>query len=277
MNFLQEGFLARILASGAAGDELFFFFIKPVSILLCCVVIPYLLGSVNSAIIVSKVLFRDDIRGHGSGNAGATNMYRTFGAKGAIPTVAGDVLKSFLAVFIGGLCCGFCSVGGFSFAPDDPALFVLSVGSNPIVVGTYLAGVFCILGHVFPVFYRFKGGKGVLSSFIVALMLNRWIALLLFLIFVIIVAFTRYISLGSTVGAALYPVFLSPVFRAAFNGLYPPVYIVLFGFFIAGIIVLKHIPNIKRIMDHEESKFSFRRPPISGEEPGKTEDKHDEK
>ena len=220
------------------------------------------------------MLFRDDIRGHGSGNAGATNMYRTFGAKGAIPTVAGDVLKSFLAVFIGGLCCGFYSIGGFSFEPADPALFVLSVGSIPIVVGTYLSGVFCILGHVFPVFYRFKGGKGVLSSFIVALMLNRWLALLLFLIFVIIVAFTRYISLGSTVGAALYPVFLPPLFQWLSGGAYPPIYIVLFGFFIAGIIVLKHIPNIKRIMDHEESKFTFRRPPKLDE--FETEEKNDD-
>lgn len=271
MNVFQEGFLARILASGNVGDDLFFLCIKPIAILLCCVVIPYLLGSVNSAIIVSKVLFRDDVRGHGSGNAGATNMYRTFGAKGAIPTVAGDVLKSFLAVLVGGLCCGFYSIGGFSFAPDDPALLVLSVGSSPIVVGTYLAGVFCILGHVFPVFYRFKGGKGVLSSFIVALMLNRWLALLLFLIFVVIVAFTRYISLGSTVGAALYPVFLSPLFQGLFGGAYPPIYIVLFGFFIAGIIILKHIPNVKRIMNHEESKFSFRRPPKL-DESEKTED-----
>ena len=273
MSFLQEGFLARIFASGAVGDELFFFCIKPIAILLCCVVIPYLLGSVNTAIIVSKLLFRDDIRGHGSGNGGATNMYRTFGAKGAIPTVVGDVLKSFLSILIAGLCCGFYSIGGFSFAPDEPSLFVLSVGENPIVVGTYLAAVFCILGHVFPIYYRFKGGKGVLSSFIVALMLNRWLALLLFLIFVIVVAFTRYISLGSTVGAALYPVFLPPLFQGLFGGAYPPIYIVLFGFFIAGVIVLKHIPNLKRIMDHEESKFSFRRPPKL-DEPEKTED-HD--
>ena len=276
MNFIQEGFLARILASGTVGDELFFFCIKPIAILLCCCVIPYLLGSVNSAIIVSKILFRDDIRGHGSGNAGATNMYRTFGAKGAIPTVVGDVLKSFLAVLSGGLCCGFYSVGGFSFPPNEPALYVLSVGSNALIVGTYLAAVFCILGHVFPIFYRFKGGKGVLSSFIVALMLNRWVALLLFLIFLIIVAFTRYISLGSTVGAALYPVFLSPVFRSFFSGAEPPIYIVLFGFFVAAIIVIKHIPNIKRIMDHEESKFTFRRQPKS-DEPEQTEEKHDGK
>ena len=276
MSFLQEGFLARIFASGAVGDDLFFFFIKPVSILLCCVVIPYLLGSVSSAIIVSKVLFRDDVRGHGSGNAGATNMYRTFGAKGAIPTVAGDVLKSFLAVLVGGLCCGFYSIGGFSFAPDEPSLFVLSVGENPIVVGTYLAAVFCILGHVFPIYYRFKGGKGVLSSFIVALFLNRWLALILFGIFVIVVAFTRYISLGSTVGAALYPVFLVPFFQGLFGGAYPPVYIVLFGFFIPAVIILKHIPNIKRITHGEESKFSFRRAPKC-EEPGESEETDDKR
>lgn len=261
MNLFQEGFLSRILASGSVGDDLFFLCIKPLAILLCCVVIPYLLGSVNSAIIVSKVLFRDDIRRYGSGNAGATNMYRTFGARGAIPTVLGDVLKSVLAVLSGGLCCGFWSIAGFSFPPDDPSLFILSIGANPIVVGTYLAAAFCILGHVFPIFYRFKGGKGVLSSFVVALMLNLWLALVLFLVFVIVVAFTRYVSLGSSVGAALYPVFLSPLFQAIFSGAYPPVALVLFAFFIAAVIIFKHIPNIKRIMNHEESKFYFRRNP----------------
>ena len=270
MNVFQEGFLARILASGAVGDDLFFLCIKPIASLLCCVVIPYLLGSVSSAIIVSKVLFRDDIRRYGSGNAGATNMYRTFGARGAIPTVVGDVLKTALAVLFGGLCCGFWSTGGFSFFPGDPSLYVLSIGDNPIVVGTYLAGACCILGHVFPIFYRFKGGKGVLSSFVVALMLNLWLALVLFLVFVIVVAFTRYVSLGSSVGAALYPVFLSPLFQAMFNGAYPPVALVLFAFFIAAVIIFKHIPNIKRIVNHEESKFSFRRKPKTDE--SETED-----
>jgi len=273
MNILQEGFLNRILASGAVGDELFFFCIKPIAILLSCVIVPYLFGSVNSAIIVSRVLFHDDIRRHGSGNGGATNMFRVFGAKGAIPTIIGDVLKSVLSVLLGALCCGFWYAGSFSFAlaPDPAELFVLSVGSNPLVVGTYLAGAFCILGHVFPVYYRFKGGKGVLSSFIVALFLNFWLALILFTVFVIVVAFTRYISLGSSVGAALYPVFLAPLFRGLYGGAYPPIYIVLFAFFIAAVIIYKHIPNIKRIMDGEESKFSFRRTPKIEEAPDESE------
>ena len=274
MNFLQEGFLSRILASGAVGDDLFFLCIKPVAVLLCCVVIPYLLGSVNTAFTVSKLLFRDDIRRHGSGNGGATNMFRVYGVKGAVPTIVGDVLKSVISVLVGASCCGFWSVGGFSFAPEDPALFVLSVGSNPIVIGTYLAGVFCILGHVFPIYYHFKGGKGVLSSFIVALFLNRWLALVLFLVFLIVVTFTRYISLGSSVGAALYPVFLSPLFRMLFAGSYPPIYIVLFAFFIAAVIIFKHIPNIKRILHGEESKFSFRRAPIAEESPDESEKTH---
>ncbi|MBO4283277.1 MAG: glycerol-3-phosphate 1-O-acyltransferase PlsY [Clostridia bacterium] len=274
MNILQEGFLSRILASGAVSDETFFFFIKPFAVLLMCVVIPYLLGSVNSAIIVSKVLFRDDIRRHGSGNGGATNMLRTYGAKGAIPTILGDVLKTALAVLIGALCCGFWSVAGFSFVSENASLFILSAGQIPLISGTYLAGAFCIFGHVFPVFYRFKGGKGVLSSLVVALMLNLWLALLLLLIFVIMVAFTRYISLGSTVAAALYPVFLSPVFRALFFGDTPPIYMMLFSFFLAGVIILKHIPNIKRILRHEESKFSFRRVPKFDDQAENTEDQN---
>ena len=275
MNILQEGFLARILASGAVSDETFFFFIKPFAVLLSCVVIPYLLGSVNSAIIVSKVVFRDDIRRHGSGNAGATNMLRTYGVRGAVPTVVGDVLKTALAVLVGALCCGFWSLRGFSLMTENASLFVLSAGGIPVVTGTYLAGASCIFGHVFPVFYRFKGGKGVLSSLVVALMLNLWLALILFTVFVIMVAFTRYISLGSSVAAALYPVFLSPVFRmVVYSEAYPPVYMLLFAFFLAGIIILKHIPNIKRILNHEESKFSFRRKPKPDEQAGDTEDRN---
>ena len=99
--------------------------------------------------------------------------------------------------------------------------------------------------------------------------------LILFAVFVIVVAFTRYISLGSTVAAALYPVFLVPFFRGLFGGAYPPVYIVLFGFFIPAVIILKHIPNIKRITRGEESKFSFRcaqKGAASGESEG-TDDK----
>lgn len=274
MSLLQEGFLSRIFASGAVVDNVFFLCIKPLSVLLFCVLLPYLLGSVNTAFIVSKTLFHDDIRRHGSGNGGATNMFRVYGVKGAVPTVVGDVLKSVLSMLFAGLCCGFYRVGGFCFSPEDSLLYVLSVGSNPIVVGTYLAGAFCILGHVFPVYYRFKGGKGVLSSLIVALFLNFWLALLLFLVFVIMVAFTRYVSLGSTVAAALYPVFLVPLFKGLFGGDYPPLYIVLFAFFLAGIIIYKHIPNVKRIMNGEESKFSFRRVP-KPDEPPETEKKND--
>lgn len=275
MNILQEGFLSRILRSGAVGDNLFFLCVKPLAVLFCCVLIPYLLGSVNTAFIVSKAIFRDDVRRHGSGNGGATNMYRTYGVKGAIPTVLGDVLKSVLAVLFGALCCGLYSVGGFSFAPEDPSLFILSVGGNPILTGTYLAGAFCILGHVFPIYYRFKGGKGVLSSLVVALLLNRWLALVLLGVFLIVVAFTRYVSLGSTVAAALYPVFLVPLFRGLFGGERPPIYIVLFAFFLAAVIIFKHIPNIQRIMDHEESKFSFRHTPDTDSVPAETEKTND--
>ena len=272
MNVLQEGILSRILASGAVGDGVFFLCIKTLAVLLACIVIPYLLGSVNSAIIVSKTLFRDDIRRHGSGNGGATNMLRTYGVRGAIPTILGDVLKTALAVLIGALCCGFWTCGGFALQPSDPSLFILSVRQAPIVVGPYLAGAFCIIGHVFPIYYRFKGGKGVLSSLVVALMLNVWLALILFSVFLIVVAFTRYISLGSTVAAALYPVFLPPMFRAVFSGATPPFYIVLFAFFLTAIIICKHVPNIKRILNHEESKFSFRRTPKPDEQAENAED-----
>ena len=102
----------------------------------------YLSGSINSAIIISKVLYRDDIRKYGSGNAGMTNMLRTFGGRAAVLTLLGDILKTVLAIFITGCLLGFHYAGGISFGDGY----------------CYIAGLFAMLGHIFPIYYGFKGG-----------------------------------------------------------------------------------------------------------------------
>jgi len=146
---------------------------------LICVVIPYLLGSFNTAIIVSKYLYHDDIRKYGSGNAGLTNMHRVYGKKGALYTLLGDVLKQFLSVSIG----------------------MLVMGRN----GAFLAGTFCILGHIAPIYFRFKGGKGVLAAATMVLMMDPIMFLVLFAVFALVVLIFRYISLGSMMAGFVYP------------------------------------------------------------------------
>lgn len=189
-----------------------------------CFVIPYLLGSINFAILISKIKFNEDIRKHGSGNAGMTNMLRTYGKTAGIMTFAGDALKAFIAVFIGMLLLG--------------------------EMGTYLAGLGVIIGHVYPVYYKFKGGKGVVTAIITILFIQPTIALMVIAIFVLVVAFTKYISLGSILGAAFYPM-LVYVFSPE------PDFKVLYAFVIGVFIIWLHRANIKRLYEGTENKLSF--------------------
>ena len=189
-----------------------------------CFVIPYLLGSINFAVLISKIKFKDDIRNYGSGNAGMTNMLRTYGKTAGIMTFLGDALKAFVAVFIGMLFLG--------------------------ETGTYLAGLGVIIGHVYPVYYKFKGGKGVVTAIITVLFIQPKIALMVIAIFVLVVAFTKMISLGSVLGAAFYPM-LVYVFSPE------PDFKVLYAFVIGVFIVWLHRANIKRIYEGKENKISL--------------------
>ncbi len=225
---------------------------------LLCLLVGYLLGSVNSAVIASRFLFRDDIRRHGSGNAGLTNMYRVYGKKGALPTLLGDVLKTVLSVLFGAALMGFGYFGGFALGGDGLLSF-----------GVYLSAIGCVLGHILPIYNRFKGGKGVLCSFTATALLCPPVALILLLIFIFIVAVTKYISLGSVAAAALFPIFLNPVFGALVHSVVTdgeqtvegsaaiPIYMLIYSFLIALIVICCHRANIKRLWNHEESKFSF--------------------
>ena len=225
-DFLQNSWLALLLTAAAA----------------------YLLGSINSAIIVTRLFAKEDIRSYGSGNAGATNVLRSQGKLPAILTTVGDLAKSFAAVLLGGFLLTNLSLGQPSVS-SYLAPFMLE--ENLRLVGQYLAGFFCIIGHLFPLYFGFRGGKGVLTTLGMMLILDWKVALLSLLMFIIVVLFSRMVSLGSICAAATMAV-LTYVFR-------------MFVYkqdastvsFCAAILIIKHIPNIKRIAKGTESKLSF--------------------
>lgn len=187
----------------------------------------YLLGSLNSSLITGK-FYRVDVRQHGSGNAGMTNTMRTLGKKAALFVLSGDIAKGVLAFFAGYLIC-------------DGRL------------GGMLGGTAAVLGHIWPVFFGFKGGKGVLTSLTVLFLIDWPIALGLLLIFVLILLLTRYVSLGSVTAA-----FMFPVAAVVFGR---DIQTVVFSAIISILIIIKHNANIKRLLNGTESKFSFARKP----------------
>lgn len=217
-------------------------------------VLAYLLGSINPAVIVTKIATKgkSDIREMGSGNAGFTNVLRSVGKVPAIITIVCDALKCVIAVLIGGWLFSFIPVSG-DF-----------LGNSEMVIncGKYLAGIFCILGHSFPLYFHFKGGKGVVSA--AALMLTEdWRVFLLVLgTFLILFLLSKIISLGSIAGAVLYGPY---TFLATFvfdrvpygdNIVLSYVLISTCAALIIGIFVtIKHKENIKRLLRGEEKKI----------------------
>ena len=204
------------------------------------IVAAYLLGSINSAIIISRVLYRDDIRKHGSGNAGLTNMLRTYGKGAAGLTLVGDLTKTALAVLIGAIFFGFNYISGISNHDGY----------------CYMAGLFAVVGHIFPVYYKFKGGKGVLATAVTALILAPIPALILICVFAIIVATSKYVSLGSVTAAVLFPVVVNGYFNIALGGKTPGIASIS-TIIIAVLIVWCHRGNLERISNRTERKISF--------------------
>ena len=232
-------------------NDLYHIFINKASLspelsLLFCVllaiVIPYLLGSLNFGIIFSKLFYHDDIRNYGSGNAGSTNMLRTYGKGMAALTLAGDMLKGALAVLVGALVLN--PMAGTTI----DGVYV----TNTPIDGIAIAALFVILGHIFPCFYRFKGGKGVATFGMVMLVTRPLIFAVLLVIFVIIVAGTRFVSLGSIIGALMFPILQN---RLDVN--YPMGWFTLSSIIIAFLVVFMHRTNIKRLLAGKESKISF--------------------
>ncbi|MBR2907636.1 MAG: glycerol-3-phosphate 1-O-acyltransferase PlsY [Clostridia bacterium] len=247
LNELFSSFLVAYLAKELELTGSAFYALYAVGAVLC-IVIPYLLGSLNFAIIISKLVYKEDIRSYGSGNAGATNMLRTYGKGAAAATFLGDISKTVLAVLFGSLTLGYFHGGAC------------------------IAGFFAVIGHIFPIFSHFRGGKGVASAAAVAILMNFYspegllLIGILLLFFVIIVVGTKYVSLGSVITFLLYP-----LLQAKLNIAYPVQiasgaiewhprpYLVFLAILTAVVIAVKHIPNLKRIHEGKESKISFRK------------------
>lgn len=208
-------------------------------------IISYLLGSINFAIIITKLFKKGDIRDYGSGNAGMTNVLRSVGKGAAAITLVGDFSKGIISVIIMRLLVN--------------ALVVSTSGllDQNLLVADYIAVYGALLGHVFPIFYRFKGGKGILVSFGAIMMLSPLAGLVCLLAFIISVICTKYVSFGSIVAAVVFPLSI-----AAFNLIYLQMitYEVLLTLPVSAMIVFMHRTNIKRLLSHTESKLSFKKP-----------------
>ena len=198
-------------------------------------IIAYLLGSISFSVIISKKMAGFDVREKGSGNAGSTNVLRTVGKKAAVLTLICDCLKGVLAILI-------AYIAGNIVKDIDKSLLV------------QLAGIFVVIGHTFPVFFKFKGGKGVATSLGVLLMVNWQIGLICLVFALVLMALTRFVSLGSVAAAVLFPV-LTVFIRT--NYLVPGNYII-FGIILAEFVIFNHRENVKRLLEGKENKLSFK-------------------
>ena len=212
---------------------------------LFCTIAAYLLGSINWALVISRTVYHDDVRRHGSGNAGTTNVLRTYGKKAAAFTFLGDGLKGVVAVLLACLVFGFPAK-----LYSNPDAFTYDIRYIQLITACYLSATMAVLGHILPCFSKFKGGKGFATFAWCALVLNPGIFLVLAAIFITIVLGTQYVSLGSVVTVLFYPILLHSFDSAG------PHYGVggLFALCIAALVVWSHRTNLKRLMNHTENK-----------------------
>lgn len=221
-------------------------------------VLAYFLGCFNGAVVVSRYILRDDVRNHGSGNAGLTNFYRTFGGPLTLVVILSDAVKAVVAVLFAMWIAG-------------------SISPELITLSKYWAGLFCLLGHMFPVTFQFRGGKGILSGGTIALMMDWRVALVVWGGFLILAIATRYVSLGSCWAGLSFP------FVTWF--VYQDELITVLAVIIGGLILFKHRGNMVRIAKGTESKFALHKKkeaeaeseaPAPSEEIGETVEELDE-
>lgn len=202
-------------------------------------IIAYLVGSINFSVIISKRMAGFDVREKGSGNAGTTNMLRSIGVKAAVITLLCDILKGVVVILIAIL------IGNIVDGLDDALL-------------VQLAGIFVIIGHTFPIFFGFKGGKGIATSLGVLLRINWQIGLICLVFALILMAITRMVSVGSIAAAILFPVlvvfigqnYIVPVNNWSY---------LIFSIIIAILVLFNHRENLKRIFTGKENKISFKK------------------
>ena len=186
-------------------------------------VVSYLCGSFSSSVVVSKTFLKKDLREYGSGNAGLTNSYRLMGGKLTLLVLVGDVMKAVIGVSIGGLLMG--------------------------PLGRLIAGAFVMVGHMFPLFFGFRGGKGVLTGATMLLLFDWRVFLIAFVLFMLSVAITRWVSLGSILGAFSFPI-TTFIF-------YHDVTMTILAALMGGAVIVAHHGNIGRILSGTERRFTF--------------------
>lgn len=199
--------------------------------------VSYLLGCFNGSVMTSHFIIRDDVRQHGSGNAGLTNFYRTYGARYALCVIICDMGKTVLACLIGGYLMHWV-VGDWT-------------------LGLLIAGIGCELGHMFPVFFGLRGGKGILSGGVLVLMLDWRVALIAWGLFAMLWLTTRYVSLGSIAATASMPV--SVFLLMGHNWLYT-----VLSAAVAALVIWCHRGNIQRLLTGTEKKFQWHVDPLDG-------------
>lgn len=203
--------------------------------------VSYLLGCFNGSVMTSHFIIRDDVRQHGSGNAGLTNFYRTYGARYALCVIICDMGKTVLACLIGGYLMHWV-VGDWT-------------------LGLLIAGIGCELGHMFPVFFGLRGGKGILSGGVLVLLLDWRVALIAWGLFAVLWLTTRYVSLGSIAATARMPV--SVFLLMGHNWLYTAL-----SAAVAALVIWCHRGNIQRLLSGTEKKFHWHVDAPAGGEDG---------
>lgn len=205
-------------------------------------IISYLIGSVNFSVILSKKIAGFDVREKGSGNAGSTNMLRSVGKGAAALTLICDILKGVVAI-------GIAILLGNMIQDSNKELLL------------QIAGIMVIVGHTYPVFFGFKGGKGVATSLGVLLLSNWQIGLICLVFALVMMALTRMVSLGSCTAAVLFPVltlFINQHYTVLTEGKSGNVYFI-YSVILAAIVLFNHRENIKRIYDGTENRLSFKK------------------
>ena len=190
----------------------------------------YLLGSIPTAVWIGKCFFQIDVREHGSGNAGATNTFRILGKKAGIPVLIIDVVKGWISVML--------------------AIWFLSPGDSPVLFENFrvLCGAAAVLGHVFPVFAGFRGGKGVATLLGVAIGMQPMAALCCIGLFLLVLLLTKYVSLGSILASIFYGIFLLAIDRVHHDAT------IIFALTIPVLVIITHTKNIRRLFEGNENR-----------------------
>ena len=222
-------------------------------------IIAYLIGSINFSVIISKKMAGFDVREKGSGNAGSTNVLRTVGKKAALLTLVCDILKGVVSVLVSLL------VGLIAGEAANKAVLV------------EIAALAVVIGHTFPVFFQFKGGKGVATSLGVILIVNWKIGLICLVFALAIMAVGRMVSLGSISASVLFAVLTIFIRDSYIGGVEFEFSFIIFGILLAALVIFNHRSNLKRILAGTENKLSFKKKDSSAKAETKTEEKVEEK